>query len=257
MPFEITSRDNAKIKYALSIAGSAAVRREEKLFFAETGKLVLDIAGAGVAPKQLFYTQEALTHYPDLLDLSGEHYLVSESVSSKLSAQKNPSGVYMLAPLPVQQEVVLKENGRYLVLEHLQDPANIGAVLRTGAAFGFDGVFISKDSADPFSQKALRASMGAAVKMPIYFVEDVPALCATLKEKGIQPLAAAADGEQDISEYTPEGGVAVLIGSEGQGLTDAAMNEAAVKVRITMAAGSESLNAAVAASIFMWQLRAR
>ncbi len=251
----ITSRENEKVKNAVAIAASAALRRQEGMFFAETAKLVLDLAAFGALPLALFYTEEAFCANPGLAALCGEHFQISGPVAQKLATQKTAAGVYMLAKLPAQQPLTIQKNGRYLVLENVQDPANVGAMLRTAAAMGFSGVFTAGSCADPFSQKALRGSMGAAVKLPIWGAESAAETCNILKKNGIETVAAEMNGKIELQDYTPQNGVAVLVGSEGQGLSAGALSAVDVKVRIPMAAHTESLNAAVAAAIFMWQLR--
>ena len=147
--------------------------------------------------------------------------------------------------------------GRYLCLERVQDPSNLGALLRSAAAFGFDAVALSPGCADAFSQKALRASMGAAGKVPVVVVPQFPAFLRALGEKGCAVYAAALQNSRPLAEAVPPagGGLALVIGNEGAGLSPEAVAAAGMAVRIPMTGAVESLNAAVAGSILLWHFR--
>ena len=250
----ITSRENEKIKQVLKLASSAAARREEGLFVAETPKLVLDLLAFGAAPQELYCTKEALQAYPALEEAPCALFLISEGVSEKLSGQKSDTGVFLVAKTPAAGAFQPEALGRYLCLDRVQDPANVGAALRTAGAMGFTAAVLGEGCADPFSGKALRASMGAAIKLPLY-KENLPNACRRLAAAGVDVVAAALENAKELGSFTPKGGVAVLVGSEGQGLSEAVLAESTVRLRIPMAAGTESLNAAAAAAIFMWEFR--
>ena len=253
MQQSIESKENARIKEIIKLSLSASARREAGLFVAETPKLVLDLAAFGAEVKEVYYTQRALKNTPQLEGLPGAHFFIRESVAEKISGQKSASGVYMLAKLPVSDP--LYSGRRYVALEHVQDPANVGAVLRAAAAFGIDGVVLTRDSADPFSPKALRASMGAAVKLPVFWADDIAATARAFAGQGFAVAAAMLEGAVDIDKYAAPEKLLILIGSEGQGLSQQAQQAAAVRLKIPMSGNTESLNAAVAAAIFIWQFR--
>ena len=250
----ITSRENEKIKQVVRLLASAAERRERGLFVAETPKLVLDLLTYGAVPEELYCTEKALAAHPLLAQAACPLYVIGEAVSQKLSAQKSPTGAYLVARLPAAAAGPFQKDGRYVCLDRVQDPANVGAALRTAAAMGFTAAVLGDGCADPFSPKALRASMGAAVKLPLYRGE-IGALCRQLAAAGVDVLAAALEGACDIGTYRPRAGVAVLVGSEGQGLSPEALSAATVRLRIPMAGNTESLNAAAAAAIFLWEFR--
>lgn len=254
MEERITSRENEKIKGAARLLSSAADRRESGLFAAETPKLVLDLLAYGVRPKELYCTEKALAVNPALRRANCPLFLISDGVAEKLSTQKSPTGVCLVAHAPQPGKEPFRTDGRYVCLDRVQDPANVGATLRTAAAMGFTAAVLGEGCADPFSPKALRASMGAAVKLPLYRGE-IGALCRQLAAAGVDVVAAALEGAQDIGAYRPKAGVAVLVGSEGQGLSPEALAGATVRLRIPMAAHTESLNAAAAAAIFLWEFR--
>ena len=151
----------------------------------------------------------------------------------------------------------MKRGGRYLALERVQDPGNVGTLLRSAAAFGFDGVLLSDGCASVWAPKTLRASMGAAVRIPVIEAGKMPEAIAALRAKGITCLAAALYKSQPLSAAEPRypGGVCVVIGSEGQGLTEETIRACNGTVRIPMTDRVESLNAGIAGSILLWHFR--
>ena len=165
MDEKITSRENAKIKYACRLSSGAAFRRSEGRFLAEGRKLCPELA-RGAQLETLFYTESAMAKCPELADLPGEHYLVEDHVADKLADVGTHQGVFGVFRTPVHGLDEVKTGGRYLALERVQDPGNVGTLLRSAAAFGFDAVLLSDGCASPFAPKTLRASMGAAVRVP-------------------------------------------------------------------------------------------
>lgn len=256
MDERITSRENAKIKYACRLAASAAFRRSEHAFLAEGLKLVCELA-KGAALDTLFYTERALEKSPELAQLPGAHFCVEDHVAEKLAGVQSPQGVFGVFAVPQPPADVLRAGGRYLALECVQDPGNVGTLLRSAAAFGFDAVLLGPGCADPFAPKTLRASMGAAVRIPAAETDDLPAALAALGRAGVTCLAAALYQAQPLGAVPAAypGGVCIVIGSEGQGLTDAAVAACRAAVRIPMTDRVESLNAGIAGSVLLWHFR--
>ena len=252
----ITSRDNARVKHACRLAASASCRRAEGLFFAEGRKLCCELA-KGAALETLFYTAAAAQKCPELAALPGEHFLVEEHVADKLAGVQAHQGVFGVFRTPAHSLDELAPGGRYLALERVQDPGNVGTLLRSAAAFGFDGVILSEGCASPFAPKTLRASRGAAVRLPVLETGPMPGAVAALRAKGITCLAAALYNSKPLSQAASRypGGVCVVIGSEGQGLTEETIAACDAAVRIPMTDRVESLNAGIAGSILLWHFR--
>lgn len=250
----ITSRENAKIKYACRLSQSAGARREQGRFFAEGRKLCCELS-KGAELETLFYTAEAAQKCPELAALPGEHYLVQEHVAAKLAGVSTHQGVFGVFRTP-QPELKLAAGGRYLALERVQDPGNVGTLVRSAAAFGFDAVLLSEGCASPYAPKTLRASMGAAVRVPVIEVgELVPAL-QKMRAEGIACLAAALYNSRPLDmAAAADGGVCIVIGSEGQGLDARTIAACSAAVRIPMTDRVESLNAGIAGSILLWHFR--
>ena len=143
------------------------------------------------------------------------------------------------------------------MLEGVQDPGNVGTLLRSAAAFGFDAVVLGPGCASPLSPKTLRSSMGVAGRLPTVHSENLPATLQALRGRGVTTLAAALYQSRPLDEAGNDfpHGVCVVIGSEGQGLTEETVLACDMAVRIPMTDRVESLNAAVAGSVLLWHFR--
>lgn len=251
----ITSRDNARIKYACKLAQSAASRQSERSFLAEGSKLCLELAKT-CPLKVLYTTARALEHTPALAALNGERFTIADHVAEKLAGVPSSQGVFGVFGFPAPA-VWPVPGGRYLALENVQDPGNVGALVRSAAAFGYDAVLLGGACADPFSPKTLRASMGACGRLPLAKVPVLADGLAGLRAAGITCLAAALYNSRPLDAFDPArpGGVCLVIGSEGQGLTDAAIAACDAAVRIPISPLVESLNASVAGSVLLWHFR--
>lgn len=252
----ITSRDNAKIKYACAVRDSEKQRAADGVFFAEGPKLILELCKS-CAPAAVYATEAALARTPALAALDGVTTRVAPHVAEKLAGTKSSQGVFALLQTPAPPTHLLHSARRLLALEGVQDPGNVGTLLRSAAAFGFDGVLLGPGCAAPFAPKTLRASMGAAGRLPVLTVPDLPAALTALRGRGVTCLAAALYNSRPLDEVGTDfpGGLCLVIGSEGQGLTDAAVAACDAAVRIPMTELVESLNAGVAGSVLLWQFR--
>lgn len=251
----IQSRTSETVKALVRLRDSAAQRERQGYFLAEGLRLCTDLAAVWT-PRQVYATQAALDAHPALAGLGPEPCLIAPTVAEKLSDTKSTQGVFGVFPLP-GTGAPLKKGGRYLALEHVQDPSNVGALMRSAAAFGFDGVLLCSHCADPFSPKALRACMGTVPRLALSWYDSVPQMARELRAAGIPLIAAALRRAVplDSAQTALQAGAAVLVGNEGNGLTDEAVDCADITVRIPMAPGVESLNAAVAGSVLLWHFR--
>ena len=256
MEFCITSRENERVKWLCKLRDSASFRQSEGRFLAEGLRLCRDIAAVR-APLEMYCTDKALAQHPELSALSSRCTRISDGVANKISDTKKTQGVFCVFDRVLDPLETTAPDGRWLVLEHVQDPANIGALVRSAAAFGFDGAVFCADCADPYSPKAVRASMGMVARMKIVQVDTVARAASWLK-KGKVPLVAAALRRSvplDQADGLRGQDVALLVGNEGNGLSQEAMDAADIVVRIPMAPGVESLNAAVAGGVLLWHFR--
>ena len=253
----ITSRENPRIKRACALRDSEKQRAAAGLFFAEGPKLCLGLA-RGCRAAELYATAPALAHTPALAALGPAVVEITQPVAEKLAGTRSTQGVFALFETPATDPAPLLATARrILALEAVQDPGNVGTLLRSAAAFGFDAVLLGPGCAAPFSPKVLRASMGAAGRLPLGVCADLPAALGALRGRGVACLAAALYKARPLDAVGTQfpGGVCVVIGSEGQGLSDAAIAACSAAVRIPMTDRVESLNAGVAGSILLWHFR--
>lgn len=250
----ITSRDNPAVRHYTLLASSRKERTQSGLFVTEGIKLTVEAYDAGCALQSLFVTAEAQAKYRARLAAMGEAVLVSESVAQKLSGVVTPQGVFAVFAKPQESCPAFFQDGRYLLLAGLQDPGNVGTILRTAAALGVTGVILSPDTPDPFSPKVLRASMGGVFRLAMETLA-VSETIAMLKEAGVRTWAAALDNRAvSLRDAGLGAGCAAVIGNEGGGLDSDVIALCDGTVIIPMAPGSESLNAAMAAGILLWEM---
>ncbi len=188
--------------------------------------------------------------------LSGIAYeVVKDEVFVRMSDTKTPQGILGILRQPSYglQDLLQGERTLLLVLENIQDPGNLGTMLRTSEGAGVTGVIMNGGCADIFMPKAVRATMGSIFRMPFYVAQDFRQTLLELKQQEITLYAAHLKGSFDYDSFPYAGGTAFLVGREGGGLTDEAAALADAYVRIPMAGKLESLNAAMAAGILMYE----
>ena len=178
---------------------------------------------------------------------------VPKVVLASLSPMKAPQGALFTFQLPDLTAPEQLTGDRYLVLDGVQDPGNVGTIWRTADAFETDGLLLTGPCADPFSWKTIRATMGAAFRMPVWEVtpEQLAALTA---QSGLSLLATALRADTVPLQAVHAPRTAVVIGSEGSGVSQAVLNLCSETVRIPMNPRCESLNAAAAAAVVLWEL---
>ena len=253
----ISSRANEKIKYAVRLGESASLRNEKKEFFLEGARLCRDAAENGIKIRQAFFTEQAKEKYPGYISaveaVCGECYTVTPDVADKLSDTKSSQGVFCVCGMPAD-EGELSFSGRYIALENLQDPSNLGAVCRTAEALGLDGVIVS-GGCDVYNPKALRAAMGSSLRINVISADSLCKVIENANANGMLTLASTPQTDAvKISEIDIDGGIICCVGNEGNGLTDEVIAACSDKVTIPMKGRAESLNASAAAAILMWEI---
>lgn len=252
----LTSRDNPMVKLCRRLQTGAKARREEGLFLAEGVRLCREALSAGEV-RSILATQAALDQNP-WLGQAGEVVVLSPGVAQAISDTKTPQGVFCLCALPKEQEPVFLPEGRYLLLDRLQDPGNLGTILRGAEAFGVTAVILGPGCPDPFSPKVLRSTMGSVFRQPFFSVEDLPGTIQRMEELGVSVYAALLEpGACAVLDLPAAGGLGVVIGNEGSGVSPEASQAAGKGVYIPMAPAIESLNAAAAATVIMWEMSGR
>ncbi|HIS69707.1 MAG TPA: RNA methyltransferase [Candidatus Gallacutalibacter stercoravium] len=261
---KITSRENPLIKRAVKLATSSKHRRAEECFFVEGARLCLDAVRSGTPIELLLYTRRGSDRYPEavetLREAAAKSVEVDEKIMATLADTETPQGIACLCKMldKIGGAGTIKKNGRYLALENIQDPANLGTTLRTAEALGIDGVLLSRGCCDRYSPKVLRGSMGAVFRLFIKEEEEFPAALRRMGQEGFCTYAAvpAADAVPvTAAQFGPK--TVVAVGNEGNGLTETAVAACAARVTIPMLGRAESLNAATAAAILMWEMMRR
>lgn len=251
---KITSRDNSLIKLVCGLRDFTKERKKQGFFLLEGLRICLDAYQNGIKFDKLIVSESAYTklfsHIEEFASVSEKCYLLPDSLFEKIASTDSPQGITVIAKIPEISKDIDK-NGRYIGLENLADPSNLGAIARTAEALGVSGILISKGSVDPYSPKVLRASMGTLIRLPLFVCDD---LSETIKQNGLNPYACVVDADaKDIQNIEFKNGDVLLVGNEANGLTDDIKNQS-TRVTIRMSGKAESLNAAAAAAIAMWEM---
>ena len=247
----ITSRQNPICTHFRKLAASRVYREETGEMLCDSPKLLEEAVLWGQPICAVLYTEGV--ELPPLDDQGTRVIQVTESVMTSVSPMKTPQGVVFSCLSMKHFPPEKLEPGRYLVLDGVQDPGNVGTILRTADAFDCDEVFLLPGCADVNSPKTIRAAMGVHFRRYICQC-TVDQLTDLLKGAGI-PLYAAALGENtaDVREVDLSS-AAVAIGSEGRGVSQAVLERCAGTLKIPMSRRCESLNAAVAAAVILWEM---
>ncbi len=262
---EITSRSNPLIVETGKLSDKK-YRQSMRQFCFEGWKLLHEAQKHHVPLVRVFVTAQAKNNYSTLLSsLNCPIYLLPDAVYAKLSQENAPQGVFSCAKFLDNSvfyntiykkrshlPVIIKE--KILICDGLRDPGNMGTVIRTADALGFDRLVLSADCADFYSPKAVRGAMGAMFRMQCDITNDVPAYIHSLRDAGYQVYAAALrENAQTLGSFPVTNETVFVIGNEGHGLSETVLAACSGTVIIPMTAEAESLNAAIAAAILMWE----
>lgn len=252
----IDSVSNDKIKLACKIASSSRKRREEKLFFLEGLRLCRDAVLTGVEIKFAFFSETVLSKFSKECELisnsAQKSFIVSKNVENKLALTETPQGFYCLCTIKNEKKT-FDYSKKYIALENIQDPSNLGAVIRTAEALGIDGAIVFGGS-DVYNPKALRASMGSIMRLPVFECSQLCNLLCDCKKNKMKVYATTPDSSAlNITKAEMKGAVICVIGNEGNGVSDEVF-EICEKITIPMLGRAESLNAAMAAALTMWEM---
>lgn len=251
----ISSKSNPRIKAAAALT-QASARKESGSFLAEGARLCADAAENGVTIETCFLTRHAMEKYPRQTALlqknAGCCFEISDSVAERLADTAHPQGIFAVCRKP-EHRLQIEATGFYVLTDGVQNPDNLGAIARTAEAFGAQGLYVA-GGCDPYGPKALRASMGAMLRFPVLAVPSVAAQVRLLREAGLSVWAAALAADAiDLRSVQKTGGAAVVIGNEGNGVSIETLAECSGSVMIPMAGKAESLNAAAAAAVLLWE----
>lgn len=258
---KITAKDNKKIKETVKLFSSSRYRKQSGLFVLEGVRLCTDASNSKIKIKTLFFTDDAFDRYKEsislLIENADEAYSVTNDVFAKISDTVSPQGVIAVCVMPDIESTCdkLSQNGKYIACENVSDPSNLGAISRTAEALGVSGMILIGNCCDPFGPKAQRASMGSMLRLPLFHFEDIDAAYEHAVDKNLTLFASVVDkGAELLTDIKFKNGDIIIIGNEGNGLSDRAKELCKRRITIPITGRAESFNAASAAAILMWEL---
>lgn len=246
----ITSRQNPLIARLRKLGADKKARRQEGAFLCEGIKLVEE-ALRWDAEVELLVAAEGVD-LPAGLPAGVRLAEVPADVLRSVSTVDTPQGLLAVCRTPSLRPPDGLASGRYLVLDGVQDPGNVGTVWRTADAFGADGIFLLPGCAEPFAPKTVRATMGACFRLPVWET-DLDKLTGLLRAAGVELYATALRSDTADLRSADLRRAAVVIGSEGRGVSPAVLDACALTLKIPMRERCESLNAAAAAAVVLWE----
>lgn len=252
----ITSAGNARVKQVVQWQNKAKERKKDGIFLAEGIKMFEEAPLDSIVE---VFISESLEQKADafykkkLLQIGYE--VVSDEVFAKMSDTQTPQGILTILKRPEYNlDLLLKrENPLFVILENLQDPGNLGTIVRTGEGAGITGVIMSAGTVDIFNPKTIRATMGSIFRVPFLYVEDMADTIQKLHMHGVHTYAAHLAGKTYYRDVSLKEPTAFLIGNEGNGLTKETADMAESYIKIPMEGQVESLNAAVATALLMYE----
>ncbi len=261
----ITSADNRQIKNLSALMKKAKERKNQGVFVAEGPKMCFEAPFTWV---EMIYAAESFCkdseEFGKLEDyiraaqkeqVSIRYEVVSDSVFKAVSDTQTPQGILAVVKMPEYElfELLKDESTLLLVLESIQDPGNLGTMIRTGEGAGVTGVVMNRTTVDLFNPKTIRSTMGSIYRIPFYIAEDLKETVEEVKKAGVRLYAAHLKGKISYDEPDYTGACGFLIGNEGNGLSKEIADLASDYIRIPMEGNIESLNAAISASILTYE----
>ncbi len=267
----ITSVSNPKMKHVMQLNKKSKTRYQERVFVVEGMKMCMEVSREQI--REMYVTERFLADSANWERLKGYAYeVVSDAVFSHISDTKTPQGILCLVQMPeyaledllgdgfsaasivAGEPVSAGKQPHLLILESIQDPGNLGTMMRAGEGAGVTGVIMNRTTVDIFHPKTIRSTMGSLFRVPFYITDNLEETIAILKGKGVAMYAAHLQGQAcyDEPDYTAPCGF--LVGNEGNGLSPEIAGLADICVQIPMEGRVESLNAAVASALLMYEV---
>lgn len=258
----ITSSANSRVKQVIQWQTKAKERKKAGVFLTEGFKMYEEAPLESIL--EVYVAESALASL-EKMDAKEEkmavklkktgYEVVADSLFKKMADTQTPQGILCVVKQPEYrlEEILKQDRPLLMILENLQDPGNLGTIIRTGEGAGVTGVIMTAKTVDIFNPKVIRATMGSVFRVPFLYVEDMEDTLKKLKEKGIRTYAAHLAGREYYDSFSFTGGTAFLIGNEGNGLEKKTADLTDSYLKIPMEGKVESLNAAIAASLLMYE----
>ena len=255
---KITGKNNDLIKDVKRLLSSSKQRRNDNAFVLEGARLVFDVLNSFYKVSHFLITPDAYEKYKNnadrLIEISERSYIITDEIANRLSDTQSSQGVFAVCKMQKSLEEKLDAKCKYIALDNVQDPGNLGAVVRTADALGLDGIIVG-GGCDIYNPKALRASMGSMLRVNPVVTENLADCLKYIQGRGGRVFATVPDGSaKKITAVDFSGGAVCVIGNEANGVSDEIKALSDELVTIPMAGRAESLNASVAASITIWEM---
>ena len=257
----ITSTSSSQVKHVISLLSKARERKKNKEYVVEGVRMVSEVPADLLV--KIYMSERFHSNNPEYVHelvkkqgISSDNIeIVADNVFDRMSQTQTPQGIMAVVRMKDSSiSDMLTDNPLLILVENLQDPGNLGTILRTGEGAGINGVIMSHDTVDIYNPKVTRSTMGSIFRVPFVYVDDLLEVAETMKQKNIITYAAHLNG----TDYTKEDyqkGTAFFIGNEGNGLTDKLTDKAQKKIKIPMCGKVESLNAAMASGLLVYEAR--
>lgn len=256
---KITSRDNSLLRQARAVRDG----KDDELIFVEGLRLCVEALRSNleleavIASEELIVKEKAADLFARISEASHRTGIVSEKLLDSISYTKTPQGIVVLAQRPEASEQrldkSLSKDTLLVVLHRINNPVNVGAILRTAEASGATGIITTKNTSDPFSPKSLRGAMGSAFRLPIWRNTDFAEVVAWCRDRHIGMVGTAAAATMNHTDWDWKRPSAVVLGPESSGLSDEELKAMDQTVSIPMQGQVESLNVSVAAGILLYE----
>ncbi|MEE1057723.1 MAG: RNA methyltransferase [Acutalibacteraceae bacterium] len=256
----ISSKDNSTVKHIAKLMKSSSYRKENNQFVIEGVRLCTDALDSNVEISVAVFSEQAFEKHNELVNrmvgICESTFVFSDKLFSQISDTKSPQGILCVCS-ENSRNFNIQQDSVYIALERIQDPSNMGTILRTAEALGVKGVVITEDCCDVFSPKVIRGTMGAVFRLPIKVCGNIADMVEIFNSQNITTIAAVVDKNAvDVTNINPaeKKNCAIFIGNEGNGLEQTTIEKCRIKATIPMLGRAESLNASVASAIMMWEM---
>lgn len=253
----ISSLSNPRMKNIIQLQKKAKIRNEQNAFIIEGIKMFFEVPKDRIVEA---YASESF--YKEKIKENSNYFngfqieLIQDSIFKDVSDTMTPQGILAIVKKPTYEfrSIIENPNASVMILEDIRDPGNLGTIVRTAEGAAITGIILSKSSVDIYNPKVIRSTMGSIYRMPFLYVEDLVEAIHQMKKNGMQLYAAHLHGERYYDEENYSGKCGILIGNEANGLSEKVSRLADRLIKIPMAGSVESLNAAIAAAILMYEV---
>ncbi len=261
----ISSTSNSQVKFVVGLQTKAKLRKEYRQFVVEGTKMVLEAPREAV--DKVYYSESYEMNNKDIIGNTINnlpHEVVTDNVFKQMSDTKTPQGIlavinmkrYSIDDIIEKNVNINGKTKKFLVLiENLQDPGNLGTIIRTSEGAGVTGIIMSSNTVDVYNPKTIRSTMGSIYRVPFVYEDDFIEALSYISKKSINIYAAHLNGNNSYTDEKYSDNVAFLIGNEGNGLSEEATEKAQILIKIPMSGKVESLNASIATAILLYEAK--